>query len=120
MRGLLAAVAAVGLALAPSVTLADDWPQQAIITAGPGSQDWLALLTLEGRWAVQVGDGCPQITSGMGMNIVLSDSPEADDATLTVPDGAEFGAGQSCPITARLFQSETPCETHHGVCDVRY
>jgi len=120
MRRTLIAIAAAALALVPLGGFADEYPQQATVGAGPSSRDWLALFTLQGRWAVQVGDGCPWIASGMGMNVMLTAPVDEDGAALVVPDSAEFGAGESCPITAHIWQSAEPCGTHDGVCDVAY
>lgn len=116
-------VALIGimLALAPIAGSADGYPEQVTIGVGPSSRDWLALFTLEGRWAVQVGDGCPWIASGMGMNVLLTAPVDDDTATLVVPDSAEFGAGESCPITGHVWQTAAPCGTNpDGVCDVAY
>jgi hypothetical protein len=54
------------------------------------------------------------------MNVLLSAPVDTDGAMLAVPDTAEFGAGESCPISAQVWQSATPCVVHEGVCDVAY
>jgi hypothetical protein len=122
MRRTLVAITAAALGLAPAAGLADEptYPEQVYTAVSPSSADWLALFSPDGRWAIQVGDGCPTIASGMGMNVLLTAAVEDDAAALVVPDSARFGAGESCPITARIWQSAVPCAQHDGVCDVAY
>ena len=120
MWRLFAAATAAALAMAPASARADDYPEQVYTASAPNGPDWLALFSLEGRWAIQVGEGCPWVASGLGMNVTLTAPVDADGAMLVVPDTAEFGAGESCPITAQVWQSAVPCVTHDGVCDVAY
>jgi len=114
------AVVAAALALVPASARADGYPEQVYTAVSPAGRDWLALLTLEGRWAIQVGDGCPTLASGLGLNVMLSTPVEADGATLWVPDDALLAAGEACPIKAFIWQTDAPCVTHDGVCDVAY
>ena len=71
MRRLLAVAATaatLALALAPGAGQADEpsYPEQVYTSVSPSSDDWLALVSQEGRWAIQVGEGCPWIASGLG------------------------------------------------------
>ena len=122
MRRTLVAIAVAALGLAPVASLADEvsYPEQVYTAVSPASDDWLALFTLEGTWAVQVGDGCPTIASGMGMNVLLTAPVEGGQATLVVPESARSGAGEACPITQVIWQDTTPCAVHDDVCDVAY
>jgi len=122
MRRTIMAIAAAALGLAPAASLADEstYPEQVYTAVSPASDDWLALFTLEGTWAVQVGDGCPVIASGLGLNSTLTAPVEDDAAELVMPADAPLAAGEVCPITGRIWQSATPCTQHNGVCDVAY
>lgn len=122
MRRTMVAIAAATLWLAPAATLADEqsYPEQVYTSVSPASDDWLALVSQEGRWAIQVGDGCPTVASGLGMNVLLTAPAGNDAAALVVPEGALLAAGETCPITARIWQSAEPCVMHDGVCDEAY
>src|SRR5918912_3117547 len=123
MRHTMVAIAAAALLLAPTAGLADDevsYPEQVYTGVSPSSDDWLALISLEGRWAIQVGDGCPTLASGLGLNVLLTGPVESDGAMLVMPDGAPLAAGEACPITAHIWQSAVPCVVHDGVCDIAY
>src|SRR5918911_1976864 len=102
MRRTMMVIAAATLALTPGVGLADEatYPEQVYTGSSPASDDWLALFALDGRWAIQVGDGCPTIVSGVAMNVMLTAPVETGEATLVAPDSAEFGAGETCPVTS--------------------
>jgi|SRR5918911_1920168 hypothetical protein len=122
MRTTMVAIAAAALLL-PTAGLADDeasYPEQVYTSVSPASPDWLALYTPEGRWAIQVGEGCPTLASGLGLNVWLTAPAEAPEAMLAMPGDALLAAGETCPITAYLWQSSVPCVTHDGVCDVAY
>ena len=121
MRQTMMAIAAA--LLLPTSGLADDepgYPEQVYTGVSPASDDWLSLVSLEGRWAIQVGDGCPTVRSGLGLNVLLTGPVEGDGAMLVEPDGAPLAAGESCPITAHIWQSAVPCVVHDGVCDIAY
>src|SRR5256885_2146044 len=91
MRRLLAAATAAALAIVPATVRADGYPEQVYTSVSPSSDDWLALVGQEGRWAIQVGEGCPWIAAGLGMNVMLSAPVDADGgAMLVVPDTPEF------------------------------
>ena len=117
MRTTLVTIAAAALLLMPMAGLADDeanYPEQVYTGVSPTSDDWLALVSLEGRWAIQVGDGCPTLASGLGLNVLLTGPVESDGAMLVMPDGAPLAAGEACPITAHIWQSAVPTSTSAG------
>lgn len=122
MRTTMMAIAVAALLLTPAVGLADDEQnsEQVYTSVSPASDDWLALFAPEGRWSIQVGDGCPTLASGLGLNVQLIGSIESDGAMVVVPDGAPVAAGEACPITAHIWQSAAPCVVHDGVCDIAY
>jgi hypothetical protein len=105
MRQTVVMLAAVAVALVPGLALGDgEYPQQAYIGPAPNDPSWLALATLDGIWAVQVDDSCPNLLQGLGGNVVLLDAVEADDAAISSIDGSE-----PCRVVSKVQQTTRPC-----------
>jgi hypothetical protein len=102
----LVAVTAM-LALAHATPAAADG-KAAYILAAPNDATWLALVTREGRWAVQFDTSVCRPLSPF--TPVLLDS--------TTPTSAVWSGTTRCPLTRAVFVDPTPCATRDGQCAV--
>jgi hypothetical protein len=84
----------------------------AYVTEAPNNPLWLALATPDGRWAIQLADGCTAITAAMNVSVIgRVDDPEVQLLST---------GGESCGLAARVRMGTTPCvQNPLGLCDVR-
>jgi len=114
--GLLVSLAvglAVGLASGSSAWAQEQtYPQQAYVVNAPNGPDWLALLTRQGRWLIQIDpnscDGLSDLTQ-----VELTAPMDDEAATLVAGD-------QVCAMSARAYVSAVPCARRDDVCDVTH
>jgi hypothetical protein len=96
---------------------AQDVPQQAYVTGNPANAGWLGLATVDGRYAIQLGEGCGDVVEGVN---VLARSDEAN-LTLQVVDPTQGVLESVCTIVKRVRTGETPCAKNpDSLCDYAY
>ncbi len=115
------AVAVVGVLCAAAIAVALDTrpviAQQieatsAYVTEAPNNPLWLALATPDGRWAIQLVDGCTAIATDM--NVRVSGGLDDPRVQLVSEDG------ESCGLATVVHMGTTPCAHNDlGQCDVR-
>lgn len=98
---------ALALAVGSSSPSAADG-EAAYILAAPNDSTWLALVTREGRWAVQFDTSvCRPLLPG---SQVLLDG--------STPTSAVWSGVTRCPLAHAIFVDPTPCATRDGQCAV--
>jgi hypothetical protein len=114
LAGVFGTVLVVG---APSGATAGDGAEPAYITGAP-VPDWLGLATVQGRDAIQLGDGCGAVVPGV--NVVQLSSEDVDLA-LQVVDPILGRQPDVCVVVERRHMSNAPCARNpSGVCDVAF
>lgn len=89
-------------------------PAESGYVTGAPVRDWLGLATINGRDAVQLGDGCAGVTPGV--NVVVDDSGD-----LRVIDPLLGPQPDLCVVSSRQHVSDVPCATNPaGACDVAF
>jgi hypothetical protein len=89
------------------------WQGFGYVTGAP-VPEWLGLATLDGRDAIQLGDGCADVVPGV--NVIIDDNGE-----LQVIDPLSGPQAQQCEIVNRVHMSDVPCATGQlGTCDVAF
>lgn len=89
-------------------------PEQSGYVTGTPMPDWLGLATINGRDAVQLGDGCGGVTPGV--NVVVDESGD-----LHVIDPVVGLEPDVCVVSTRQHVSDVPCATNPaGACDVAF
>jgi hypothetical protein len=104
----------VAVALAAAMLVSQVAPQAFGYVTGAPVPQWLGLATLDGRDAIQLGDGCANVVPGV--NVVLD-----DDGALQVVDPVKGVESDTCEVVQRVHVSDVPCATSRlGVCDVAF
>jgi hypothetical protein len=80
----------------------------AYTTADPVDPARIGLATLEGRYMVELGAGCEDVTAGVNVEVVW-----ASEDMLMVPS-----ASGGCVMFLGERMSDVPCFQTDGVCDV--
>jgi hypothetical protein len=94
----------------PAPTRADE--ERGYLGGAP-VDDWLALWTSDGVYAVQLGSGCDGVRAGLNV-LIDGDELRVIDPLLGVQD-------QACQLTVRDKRGDVPCATNpDGVCDVAW
>lgn len=83
---------------------------QAYTTADPVNPERLGLATMDGRYMVELGDGCEGIAADMNVTLI----GQTDDAAAITVDGTAI-----CSLRIEQRMSDVPCFTIDDVCDVR-
>jgi hypothetical protein len=105
----MAAVAVAALVLVSQVA-----PGAFAYVTGAPVPEWLGLATLQGRDAIQLGEGCADVVPGV--NVVMD-----DDGALQVVDPIHGVEPTACAVLQRVHVSDVPCaKSGLGVCDVAY
>jgi hypothetical protein len=100
--------------LAALVLVSQAAPGSYAYVTGAPVPEWLGLATLEGRDAIQLGDGCADVVPGVN---VLMD----DDGALQVVDPINGVEPAACEVVQRVHVSNVPCaRSGLGVCDVAF
>jgi hypothetical protein len=62
------------LELVPAAAWAAEASALAYVTADPASSAWMVLATLDGRYAIQLGDGCDGVVEGVNVLVTSTDA----------------------------------------------
>lgn len=103
---------AVGLVSALSAWAQEAYPQQAYVVDAPNGPDWLALLTKQGRWLIQID---PSSCAGLSDLTQVQLTAPMDDEAATLVAG-----DQECAMSARAYVSAVPCARRDDECDVSH
>jgi hypothetical protein len=104
----------VVLAVAALLVVSQVAPESHAYVTGAPVPLWLGLATLEGRDAIQLGDGCAEVVPGV--NVLLD-----GHGNLQVVDPITGVQPMACEVRQRVHVSDVPCATSRlGVCDVAF
>jgi hypothetical protein len=110
---------AVAVLLAPGASSAGQErasPRQAYITDDPARPDRLGLATQDGRYMLQLGEGCNGVRSGVNVLVAADD---VGALTLQVIDPVLGLLDEECEVVDLQHTSDVPCRMNaDGLCDV--
>src|SRR5579871_6729730 len=113
VRALCASITAVAPTFkTPTAAAQQVGAESAYVTEAPNNPLWLALATPDGRWAIQLADGCTAIAADM--NVSVGGGLDDPGVQLVSDDG------ESCGLATVVHMGTTPCARNDlGQCDVR-